>query len=137
MFEQFKTRAEAVSAKVHYFPTKSEALEFILQLLHKEGIADAIQSYAVWAECLFLTGIDRKELARKAPGLRFNITREVAAESRVFRTGNSEKIKEYMLNLAREKNIKSIVKSKSMTSEEIQLDPYLKEHGIPVRETYR
>ncbi len=35
--------------------------------------------------------------------------------------------------LKREKNIKSIIKSKSKTSEEIQLNPYLKEHGIPVR----
>jgi L-lactate dehydrogenase complex protein LldG len=83
MFEQFKTRAEAVSAEVHHFPTKTGALEFILQLLHTEGIADAMQSYAVWADCRFLTGIDRKKLAEKVPGLRFDVTREVASESRI------------------------------------------------------
>jgi L-lactate utilization protein LutB len=37
--------------------------------------------------------------------------------------------------LKREKYLKNIVNSKSKTSEEIQLNPYLKEHGIPVRET--
>jgi L-lactate utilization protein LutB len=37
--------------------------------------------------------------------------------------------------LKREKNIKSIVQSKSETSEEIQLNPYLEEHGIPVSQT--
>jgi L-lactate utilization protein LutB len=137
MFEQIKTRAEAVSAKVHYSPTKIEALDFILQLLHKDGIADAIQSYTVWVKCLLLTGIDRKELVKRVPGLRFNITRAVAAESMVFKTDNSEKSKEYMFNLAWEMTIKSIVKTKSMTSGEIQLNPYFKEHGIGVRETDR
>jgi L-lactate dehydrogenase complex protein LldG len=83
MFGLFKSRAEAVSAEVHHFPTKTGALEFIIQLLHKEGIADEIQAYAVWADGGFLAGIDRKELAEKVPGLRFDVTQEMAAEAKI------------------------------------------------------
>ena len=83
MFKLFKSRAEAVSAEVYQFPTKTGALEFIIQLLHKEGIADAIHSYAVWADGDFLTGIDRKELSDKVPGLRFDVTHEIAAAAKI------------------------------------------------------
>jgi iron-sulfur cluster protein len=58
-----------------------------------------------------------------------------ARGAKVFRTNDPHKVKEYILNLAREKGVKSVVKSKSMASEEIHLNAYLEKAGIEVRET--
>jgi L-lactate dehydrogenase complex protein LldG len=81
MFEQFKARAEGVGAEVYRFRTKSDVLEFILPLLQKEGVADAPHAYALWAEGPFLEGIDRKSLQNSVPGLKFEVTRQLAADS--------------------------------------------------------
>jgi len=83
MFDKFKSRAEAVSAEVHRFQTKSGAFDFIMQFLKNEGVADSPQSRAVWAECSFLDGLDRKHLADEIPGLTFDVTRDAAADSKV------------------------------------------------------
>jgi L-lactate dehydrogenase complex protein LldG len=83
MFELFKMRALAASAEVHRFPTKTEALYFIMQFMIGAGISDASQSRAVWADCRFLNGIDTKQLSDKVPGLSFKVNREVAAESKI------------------------------------------------------
>jgi len=53
----------------------------------------------------------------------------------VFRTNSPEAVKEYIVKLAQERGVKSVVKSKSMASEEIHLNPYLEKAGIEVRET--
>ena len=58
-----------------------------------------------------------------------------AKGAKVFRTNSPEKVKEYILQVARENDVKSIVKSKSMASEEIHLNPYLEQHGLSVMET--
>ena len=61
-----------------------------------------------------------------------------AAEARgtkVFRTSDPQAVKDYILRLALERNVKSIVKSKSMASEEIHLNEHLEKAGIEVRET--
>jgi L-lactate dehydrogenase complex protein LldF len=55
--------------------------------------------------------------------------------AKVFRTNDPLKVKEYILNLAREKGVKSVVKSKSMATEEIHLNAYLEKAGISVGET--
>ncbi len=81
MYEQFKIRAEGVSAEVHRFDTKSAALDFIVSFLKSEGLSDAVKSYAVWADCPFLNGIDRRPLKEMA-GLKFEVTRELAADAR-------------------------------------------------------
>lgn len=81
MYDQFKTRAEGVSAEVYRFATKALALDFLLQFLQKEGIADKPQSIALWADCPFLHEIDRQQL-QQVPGLKFQVTRELAAEAR-------------------------------------------------------
>jgi len=83
MFDAFKIRAEAVSAEVHHFPTMASALDFILGFLKQEGVADSPQSYALWAESPFLNGFDKSKLSKEVPGLRFDVTRELAAESRI------------------------------------------------------
>jgi L-lactate dehydrogenase complex protein LldG len=83
IFDTFKTRAEAVSAEVHSFPGKPQALGFIADLLRREGISDAPQAYAVWADGCFLTTEDRQRFAKDLPGLRFEVTRELAAEAKI------------------------------------------------------
>jgi len=83
MFAAFKVKAEAVSAEVHRFATRAEALPFILGFLKKEGVADMSQSYALWAESSFLQGLDKRQLSKEVPGLRFDVTRELAAESKI------------------------------------------------------
>jgi len=81
MYQQFKTRAEAVSAEVYRFITKDAALDFVLQFMQKEGLDNKPKAYALWAECPFLNGIDRQSLAA-IPGVRLDVTRELAAEAR-------------------------------------------------------
>ncbi|EAX47832.1 protein of unknown function DUF224, cysteine-rich region domain protein [Thermosinus carboxydivorans Nor1] len=55
--------------------------------------------------------------------------------AKVFRAKDGAALKEYLLNLCREKGVKRIVKSKSMASEEIHLNHDLEAAGIHVRET--
>jgi iron-sulfur cluster protein len=61
-----------------------------------------------------------------------------AAESRgakVLRTSSPKVVRDYILDLARKHGVKSVVKSKSMASEEIHLNKHLQEAGIDVQET--
>ncbi|MDD2899122.1 MAG: lactate utilization protein [Desulfuromonadaceae bacterium] len=81
MYEQFKARAEGVSAEVHRFVTKNEACDFLLEFLQKEGMSDTPQSTALWADCPFLSGVD-KNILHSIPGLSFKVTRELAADAR-------------------------------------------------------
>lgn len=82
MYEQFKARAEGVSAVVHRCETKNDAADFIISFLKHEGVADQPHSYALWAESPFLDGIDRQAL-REVDGLKFEVTRELAAEAKI------------------------------------------------------
>lgn len=82
MYEDFKARAVGVGAEVHRFETKRDALDFLLPFLEKEGVANSAGSYAVWAECPFLEGVDRQAL-QKVPGLSFEVTRSRASQARV------------------------------------------------------
>jgi len=82
MYDQFKTRAEGVSAEVHRFPTSAAALDFMVGFLRDEGVAETPGRYAVWADCPFLGGIDRQQLAGIA-GLHFEVSRERAAEAHI------------------------------------------------------
>ncbi len=79
----FKLRAEAVSAEVHGFPRKSEALDFILQYLQCAGVRNSRQSHAVWADCPFLAGLDKSRLSASVPGVLFEVNRELAASAKV------------------------------------------------------
>lgn len=81
MYQQFKTRAEGVSAEVSRFITKAAAVDFVIQFLQREGLADEPRAFALWANCPFLKDIDRQPLERIA-GLKFEVTRELAADAR-------------------------------------------------------
>jgi L-lactate dehydrogenase complex protein LldG len=83
IFDQFKLRAEAVSAEVHRFPHKAAALQFIIHYLHDAGVADAPDCYAVWADCPFLRTVDKQQITALVPGLTFEVTREKAAAAKV------------------------------------------------------
>jgi len=83
LFDQFKLRAEAVSAEVHRFPYKAAALEFILGYLQQAEVNNSPGAYAVWADCPFLRGLSRSQLAAQIPGLTFEVTRENAAAAKV------------------------------------------------------
>lgn len=81
MYQQFRTRAEGVSAEVFRFETKKAALVHLIDFLHAEGLADSPQGAALWAESSFLDGLDRIALQANA-GLKFEVTRELAATAR-------------------------------------------------------
>jgi L-lactate dehydrogenase complex protein LldG len=81
MYEQFKTRAEGVSAEVFRFSTRAETMEFISGFLRKEGVQDKPGCYAVWAGPSFLDGIDRSPL-QELEGIKFGVTRGLAADAR-------------------------------------------------------
>ncbi|MBI5583258.1 MAG: lactate utilization protein [Deltaproteobacteria bacterium] len=83
MFNAFKIRAEAVSSEVHRFPSKMEAMGFILEFLKKEGIEDSVGACALWAPGPFLEGFDTKRLTEIVPGLHFEVTRQRAAEAKI------------------------------------------------------
>jgi len=83
IFEAFKTRAEAVSAEVHRFTGRAEALAFILGFLREAGVSAAPQCGGVWATGSFLEGVGQEDLQSQVPGLSFAVTREASAEARV------------------------------------------------------
>ena len=58
-----------------------------------------------------------------------------AKGAKVFRTNDPAKVREYILKVAKDNNVRSVVKSKSMATEEIHLNHYLEEAGIEVGET--
>ena len=83
MYEMFKAKAEVVGGEVFRFGTKAEALDFIGGVLKKENIKDAPGSYALWADSRILKGVDTKALAKKIPGLKFEVTRQLAKEAKI------------------------------------------------------
>jgi iron-sulfur cluster protein len=59
----------------------------------------------------------------------------VARGAKVFRTNDPASVREYILAVAQANGVRSVVKSKSMATEEIHLNPYLEKAGISVGET--
>jgi len=57
------------------------------------------------------------------------------AGGRVFWASTGDEVARYILTLARAKGLKSVVKGKSMTTEEIGLNPVLEQAGLEVLET--
>jgi L-lactate utilization protein LutB len=58
-----------------------------------------------------------------------------AAGAKVYLADSPEKVKEYILKVARDNKVKTVVKSKSMASEEIHLNAFLEKNGMSVKET--
>ncbi|MCE5286987.1 MAG: LUD domain-containing protein [Pelosinus sp.] len=55
--------------------------------------------------------------------------------AKVFRAKDGDALKQYLLNLCKERGVKRIAKSKSMATEEIHLNHFLEENGLHVKET--
>jgi L-lactate dehydrogenase complex protein LldG len=83
MFEQFKARAEAVSAEVHRFATDAEALRYLEERLQREGVARQEEPVALWCEGPLRDAAAAAGLPERLPGLSFEVTRERAARARV------------------------------------------------------
>ena len=83
MIESFRMRAESVSAQVERVATKELAMELVARLLQQEGIEDKPHCYAVWAASAMIGEAERLQLERAVPGLRFDVTRELAADAKV------------------------------------------------------
>jgi len=82
-FEAFETRATAVSAEVHRFATRPEALAFIEGFLREVGVSAAPDSGALWVEGSFLEGIGQDHVRNQVPGVSFEVTRAAAASAKV------------------------------------------------------
>ncbi len=92
-------------------------------------------------------GIDFEELRGRIAGLKSYAASHLdelsdqfthnaeACGATVFRTNDPARVREYILKVAQDNNVKTVVKSKSMATEEIHLNPYLEKAGIEVGET--
>ncbi|HLK65594.1 MAG TPA: lactate utilization protein [Bryobacteraceae bacterium] len=83
LFDTFKARAQAVSAEVHRCASRQDALDFVLDFLQAEKVADAPQSSAVWCAGSLLEGVDHQTLSHAVPGLTFQVTRESAEAAKI------------------------------------------------------
>jgi L-lactate dehydrogenase complex protein LldG len=82
-YELFQTKAQAVSAEVHRFASGGQALDFLLGFLRQEGIKDEAGAQALWAPGPWRESLDQAALARDLPGLKFTVTRELAASAKM------------------------------------------------------
>ncbi len=81
------------------------------------------------AECKSYAAAHMEELAGQ-------FTRSAEARgAKVFRANSPEAVREYILRVAKDNQVKTIVKSKSMATEEVHLNPFLEKEGIEVAET--
>ena len=81
MYEQFKARAEGVSAEVYRCADKAAAFVWLSEFLRREGAGDTPETAALWAEGSFLTDLDRDALY-EISGLKFDVTCESASKAR-------------------------------------------------------
>ncbi len=129
---------------------KAEFRESIQQALANETLAGALgkfsEAYRV-SRARAYEGIDFEALRTRIAerkgfaaahleelAERFRQSAE-ALGAKVFRTSEPAEVKDYILRVAREQGAQRIVKSKSMASEEIHLNPFLQQAGIEVTET--
>jgi L-lactate dehydrogenase complex protein LldG len=82
MYDQFKARAESVSAEVFRFPTQGAAMDFLVDFMKKEKVSDAPGHYAALSGCPFFANTDMDAL-NKIDGLSFDISREMAASAHI------------------------------------------------------
>jgi L-lactate dehydrogenase complex protein LldG len=84
MLDVFKAKAEAVSAEVVRIASAAAAVDAVLGVLEREHVEDVPGARAVWCEGSILRGsLDPAGLARRVPGLSFDVTKDRAADSRV------------------------------------------------------
>ena len=129
---------------------KQEFKQSILDALANPNLSGALGNFSVayrTARAKAYEGIDFEEVRNQIASIKSSAASHFddlaeqfsrAAEAqgtKVFRTSDSQAVKDYILRLAQERGVKSIVKSKSMATEEIHLNQHLQEAGIEVQET--
>ncbi|WP_320041407.1 lactate utilization protein [uncultured Desulfobacter sp.] len=82
MYDEFKSKAESVSAEVFRFSTRGIALDFITDVMNQEQICDRPGYYAAVADCPFFENTD-KNLLHQIHGFSFDISRDRAANARI------------------------------------------------------
>ncbi|MGA3196443.1 MAG: L-lactate dehydrogenase (quinone) large subunit LdhH [Terriglobales bacterium] len=128
----------------------TEFKQSILDALHNPNLGGALgrfsEAYRV-SRAKAYEGIDfetlRSEIAeiKSAAAGRFDELADIfqrkaeARGTKVFRTSDPKAVRDYILKLAKDRGVKTIVKSKSMASEEIHLNAHLEAAGIEVSET--
>lgn len=81
MTNLFTRMAEAVGAECSLAGDRRQAIEAVLSAALKEGVGDAPGRWAVWADDGFLEDGEREDISRRAPGVRFDVSREIAAQA--------------------------------------------------------
>lgn len=78
----------------------------------------------------------KADAAARLPELAERFAREAAARgAKVVLLKSPEEVRRYIVDLAREKGVKKVAKSKSMASEEVHLNKALLDAGVDVKET--
>ena len=129
---------------------KTEFRNSIQKALHNDNLTGALgrfsEAYKI-SRAKAYEGIDfeavrtqiaelKSEAASHLQELSDQFTKNAEARgAKVFRTSDPEQVRRYILNLAQANGVTSIVKSKSMASEEINLNPYLEKAGITVNDS--
>lgn len=112
----------------------------------RRALGNFADAYLVSRENVY-RGKDFEAIRNKIAGIKRNTVEnmeELAAQFAcalekmgvvVYRAATAAEAREYIRNLAQSRGVRSIVKSKSMATEEIHLNQYIKEAGIEVQET--
>ncbi len=123
----------------------SESIQKALQNHNLAGILDRWNYPATRAAAY--TGVDFEALRDRIADIKGNAAGRLeelaekfkkAAEARgakVFRANGPQAAKDYITNICKEGRVKNVVKSKSMATEEINLNEHLAQNGIQVHET--
>lgn len=82
MFELFKAKAEAINAEVHFFKSKTEALDFIKDFI-KQNSSEKISKSVVWCSSYFLDGIDMDSLQKELPQVEFDVNAQTANSAKI------------------------------------------------------
>ncbi len=128
----------------------SELKQSIRQALANQNLGSALGNFADSyraSRARAYEGIDfealRTQIAERKGAAAAHLD-ELAAEfarhaeargAKVFRASDPEQVRRYILDVARAGGARSVVKSKSMASEEIHLNPHLVNAGLSVSET--
>ena len=126
---------------------KTAATKLTADLRHRGLIQRALKSYEVkrteftaryqnWSEARqSASEIKWEAINHLDKYLREFIEKIEARGTKVFVAGTGEQARDYILQVAKENNVRTLVKSKSMTSEEIDLNEALEHAGVVVHES--
>jgi len=83
LLEQFTRQAQAVGSECRLASDHRHVVEAVCSILMEEEVRDEPGRLAVWADNRLLGEAERQELSKRIPGVRFEVTREAAAQAAV------------------------------------------------------